>query len=179
MQMEESQLVMIRKHLDEIPEVPLPPGYDIRYFLDGDEERLQPVFCQCFDPGWSRDRVVKTFVEDPIWSPNRMCVLTYEGHVVGTASAWEDRTRPNHGVVHYVAVMPKHRGKRLGIALVARVLTLLKSLGYPDAWLRTDDFRLPAIRTYLALGFEPVAVDKSHSERWEIIRHKLNASDAE
>jgi mycothiol synthase len=78
-------------------------------------------------------------------------------------------------MLHYLAVLPAHRGKHLGFMLAARVLVLLKGMGYTDAWLSTDDFRLPAIRTYLALGFDPVCTDKSHAERWEIVRHKLKA----
>jgi len=177
--MAEQQLIMVRKTLENIPDVELPAGYAIRYYLDGDEDRLVPVFQTCFDRGWSRDRVLKTFIEDPIWSPNRMCVLTCGEEVIGTATAWEDRRRPNHGVVHFLAVLPEHKGKKLGTALVARVLELLRSLGYTDAWLRTDDFRLPAIRIYLDLDFQPVTVDESHGERWEIVRHKLKASEVE
>jgi len=59
------------------------------------------------------------------------------------------------------------------------VLQLLREIGYADAWLSTDDHRLAAIRTYLALGFEPVCTDASHAERWQIVRHKLKAADGE
>jgi len=154
--MERSQLMMVRKSLEDLPQLLLPHGYDIRFHQDGDEQRLTPVFRQCFDPGWNPDRILKTFVEDPVWSPNR-----------------------GHGWLHYLAVLPKHRQKGLGTALVVRVLQLLKDMGYPDVWLATDDFRLPAIRTYLSLGFEPVCQDKSHEERWEIVRHKLRAASAD
>jgi GNAT superfamily N-acetyltransferase len=173
---DQSQLIMVRKNLDDIPETRLPRGYRIRFYEDGDHEPLASVFRQCFDPGWSTDRVLKTFVEDPVWSPYRMCVLCHGREVVGTATAWESRQRPGHGMLHYLAVLPAHRGKRLGLALAARVLELLKGMGYADAWLSTDDFRLPAIHAYLALGFEPVHTDKTHAERWQIVRHKLNAS---
>ena len=110
-----------------------------------------------------------------------MCVLCHTRasgkekveEVVGTATAWESSERRGHGMVHYVAVLPKHRGKRLGFMLVARVLQLLERMGYPDVWLSTDDFRLAAIRVYLELGFEPASAHPSHKERWEIVRHKL------
>ena len=170
------QLIMVRKNLANIPDTPLPEGYHVRFYAEGDDEKLAPVFQQCFDPGWSADRVLKTFVEESVWSPNRMCVLCHGDEVVGTATAWELRERPGHGVLHYLAVLPEHRGKHLGHVLTARVLGLLKEMGYNDAWLTTDDFRLSAIRVYLALGFEPVCKDKSHAERWEIVRHKLKAS---
>ncbi len=171
--MDQPQLIMYRKNLLAIPEFKLPEGYSIRAYRDGDDLLLTPVFQECFDPGWSSDRVVKTFVEDPCWSPGRMCVLCRGDEVVGTASAWESRERHGHGMVHYVAVRSEHRGKGLGRTIVTRVLQLLERMGYPDAWLSTDDWRLAAIKVYLDLGFEPVNTDKSHKERWEIVRHKL------
>jgi mycothiol synthase len=173
--MDRTQLIMVRKNLDDIPPTRLPKGYRIRSYEDGDPEALTPVFQECFDPGWSSDRVLKTFVEESVWSPYRMCVLCRGLEVVGTATAWESRERPGHGMLHSLAILPGHRGKHLGLALGARVLDLLKGMGYADAWLATDDFRLPAIHVYLALGFEPVFTDGSHAERWEIVRHKLKA----
>jgi len=172
--MEQTQLIMVRKNLEDIPPTHLPKGYLIRSYEDGDHEALAGVFQECFDPGWSGDRVLKTFVEDSAWSPYRMCVLCRGGEVAGTATAWESRQRPGHGMLHYLAILPTHRGKHLGVSLGARVLDLLRGMGYADAWLSTDDFRLPAIHTYFALGFEPVCTEKSHAERWEIVRHKLN-----
>jgi mycothiol synthase len=173
--MDQTQLIMVRKNLDEIPPTHLPKGYRIRCYEDGDHEALAAVFQECFDPGWSADRILKTFVEDPVWSPYRMCVLCRGREVVGTGTAWESRERPGHGMLHYLAILPTHRGKHLGKALSARVLELLKGMGYEDAWLSTDDFRLAAIGIYLAVGFEPVCTEASHAERWEIVRHKLKA----
>ena len=42
--------------------------------------------------------------------------------------------------------------------------------------LDTDDFRLPAIKNYLNLGFVPVYVGENHGERWRIIFKKLGCS---
>jgi len=41
--------------------------------------------------------------------------------------------------------------------------------------LDTDDFRLPAIRTYLGLGFMADVVEADHSNRWPAIFARLNA----
>ena len=72
-----------------------------------------------------------------------------------------------------VAVLPDHRGRGLGHLLNALVLHRLKSLGYQKAHLKTDDWRLPAIKTYLAAGFHPLNTHESHPERWEAIFAKL------
>jgi N-acetylglutamate synthase-like GNAT family acetyltransferase len=177
--MEPSQLVMYRRNLDDVPSVKLPAGYHIRFYEEDDDRRLAEVFRKCFDPGWSPERVAKTLVEDAVWSPNRVCVLCHGKEVVGTASAWEDRERPRHGMVHCLAVLPAHREKKQGLCLTARVLDLLKSMGYEDAWLPIDDLDLDAVKTCLELGFKPVFAHPSHAERWEIIRHKLEAASSD
>jgi mycothiol synthase len=167
------QLIMYRRDLLNLPPVDLPDGYSLRAYADGDEAALTPVFQECFDLGWSSDRVVKTFIENPCWSPGRMCVLVHGGEIVGTATAWESPERRGHGLVHYVAVRETHRGKGLGKAITARVLEILERMGYTDAWLSTDDWRLGAIKVYLDLGFTPVDAHPSHRERWQIVKHKL------
>ena len=49
------QLIMVRKNLAEIPDTPLPAGYHIRFYAEGDDGKLAAVFQQCFDLGWSAD----------------------------------------------------------------------------------------------------------------------------
>ena len=41
--MEQTQLIMYRKSLQDIPAVLLPKGYSIRPYQDGDEQSLAPV----------------------------------------------------------------------------------------------------------------------------------------
>src|SRR5690606_36526282 len=61
---------------------------------------------------------------------------------------------------------PRNRGKGLGKLVSVAVLNDLYERGFRRCMLRTDDFRLPAIKTYLDLGFVPDMKDDSHPERW-------------
>jgi mycothiol synthase len=47
--------------------------------------------------------------------------------------------------------------------------------GHTGIYLLTDDHRLPAIRTYLRLGFRPRIHDDATRARWEPILAALNA----
>src|SRR5438874_1015563 len=85
----------------------------------------------------------------------------------GTCSAIEERD------VGRAAVAPKHRGHGLGLQVCQAVLDFIHGLGHGYAYLLTDDFRLPAIKTYLRLGFEPEIVDPSHPARWAALRQAL------
>jgi mycothiol synthase len=77
------------------------------------------------------------------------------------------------GNVHYVATHPDHRGKGLGRIVTVRVLQHLATLGLEDAFLLTDDYRLPALRLYLRLGFVPRYHDQTHEGRWSLLFPQL------
>ncbi len=69
---------------------------------------------------------------------------------------------------------------RLGLAslLLIRLLGEFAERGCKDAVLETEDFHIPAIHTYLRLGFTPVyeVGDEDHRERWSaIFQHVLAA----
>ncbi len=104
-----------------------------------------------------------------------------DGLIVGTACAQRERVAQERiGLVHMLAVDPKHRGLGLGRALLAATLRRLKDVGCRFAALSTDDFRLAAIRLYLAFGFRPTFTHDSHAGRWREVlgRLGLSADDA-
>jgi mycothiol synthase len=45
--------------------------------------------------------------------------------------------------------------------------------GRTRAVLNTDDFRIPAIKTYLNLGFLPVLADHDYYDRWKSLSNTL------
>ena len=75
--------------------------------------------------------------------------------MVGTATGYFNGDGKS-GTVHMVSVLDKARGRKLGRAVCGRVLQYLKENGCTQIVLTTDDFRIPAIKTYLSLGFQPV-----------------------
>ena len=60
------------------------------------------------------------------------------------------------GRIDYMAADPRFSGKAIGYAVCAGVTWRLLERGYKTAVLWTDDWRLPAIITYMKVGFEPV-----------------------
>ena len=67
---------------------------------------------------------------------------------------------------------------RLLLAVFGRVVVLLalhrlKERGFRDAMLATEDFRIPAIRLYMSLGFTPMIVHWTHRLRWKKIMKEL------
>src|ERR687895_670294 len=99
--------------------------------------------------------------------PAGIFFATLDDRPVGTASTYlhlkDQGVDPELG---WVVVDPRHRARGLGLLVCQAVLDVVRVLDHDHAYLLTDDFRLPAIKTYLRLGFEPVLVDPSHPARW-------------
>lgn len=167
------QLLMRKPSLDGLPDMtPLPEPYGIRPYRPGDEGVLGAILQAEFEPDWSAAKVLEMLVNEP--TVRTVYVATYADTPVGTTSArYLPQRFPGCGYVHYVAVASEHRGKRLGYLLCLRVLQEFRDAGCTAAVLETDDYRLPAIKTYLNLGFEPEPVDPSHPDRWRAVMEQI------
>jgi len=80
---------------------------------------------------------------------------------------------PAGGELGWVAADPGHRGKGLGGCVSAAATQRLLEAGYSDIFLRTDDFRLAAIETYLALGYVPLLFAPDMAARWAEVFRQL------
>lgn len=101
-------------------------------------------------------------------------VITFEDAVVAATFAARETPIPPVGRLDYVAADPEHKGQGLGLAVCAAVARYLFGHGYPSVILRTDDWRLPAIKTYLKLGFRPKMIRQDMPDRWRVILDSLS-----
>ncbi len=170
-----AHILMHRPHLLNVPESsPLPDGYVLRLFNGDDLEYLASTLSAAFDEPWSRERVQTSLTETP--DVKAVYVITWHGQPVATASSrWLPDRFPQSGYVHWVATHPQHVRKGLASALLAHLLHDFRDRGYTDAVLETDDFRIPAIRSYLKFGFLPVYTvgEEDHRYRWSSIFQTL------
>jgi len=166
---------MRRSNLEKLEDVVAPPGYQVRTYHEGDEVSWARIINSSFkEKGWNAEKCRKLLTNRMQFDPQGFFFVTYRGKPVGTACAWRqsaDETKV--GYVHMVGVMPEHRGKGLGRLLTLCTLHYFRVKGFQEAILDTDDSRIPAIRTYLNLGFEPVYGEEDHRNRWRIIFEKL------
>jgi mycothiol synthase len=165
-------LLFRRADLGELPPVEAPSGYEIRGIRPGEEFSAGVCLSEAFGEEWSEERVKSELSENAF--VDRMLVAVKGGEVAATASAASSEEWGRAGYVHYVAVHPSHQGLSLGYWISLAVLHEFLALGRAAAVLHTDDHRLPAIKTYLKLGF---ALDDSanpgFASRWEVISRKL------
>lgn len=164
------QLYMIRNDLRDLPPIILPPGCCVRSFHEGDGLAWTRIIAASFEarPGqYDFDSVMRA---DPAFRPDRVFFIERDGVPVATASAWHKPGKwGESGVVHYVGVLPGHRGMKLGYWVTLRTMRRFVGEDRTQAILETDDFRLPAIKTYLNLGFVPLVRHPSHPDRWRTV----------
>jgi len=172
-----SQLRMEKAGLTRIPDIALPPGYSLRTFRDGDEAGLARVYRDSRLDKDTIEVVRRDILGDPCFTPERVFVIEHAGEVVGTASAWLADGEPGAGYLHMLGVLDEHRGKRLGAALACAALRYTSGEGFDVQRLLTDDWRVPAIRLYLALGYDPLMMDRTHPARWAAIAKKFGQPD--
>lgn len=172
------QLRMVRPDLDNLPKLELPPGYDMRTYQKGDEVHWANIISDSF--GGKQRTAEDTRNEitgQERFVPDGFYFATHDGTPVGTACAWRQTVDETEvGYVHMVGVASAHTGHKLGKWVSLAVLIYFRDHGFRCAMLDTDDFRIPAIKTYLNLGFVPVYIEDEQPKRWQAIFEKLKLS---
>ena len=169
------QLKMYRPPM-EAPEVKLPEGWHIRSYQPGDGTD----WCLCcrggalgVDDEASEAVFKEKMLDDPhVAAEDVLFIVDDEGFVGGTTTLY-CRDEENFGTVHMVAVKKEAQGKGLSAPVVAAVLARSLEKGREHITLTTDDFRVPAVKTYLKLGFIPVVGDMPMRRRWQALLRTL------
>jgi mycothiol synthase len=121
------------------------------------------------------ESTARLFLSEPGVNPDGIFFLAAGDHYVATAT---DKRLPQSevGYLHMVAVAPRYRGRGFGRCISLAALNHMRDRACLKAVLDTDDFRLPAIATYLALSFVPDMLEADYVERWRAIFAELGAA---
>ena len=169
------QLRMVRPNLEDLPELQLPSGYSMRTYREGDEVHWAHIISDSFG---GRKRTAQDTRNEitgrDVFIPEGLYFATHQDIPVGTACAWRQSVDETEvGYVHMVGVVTEHTGHKLGKWVSLAVLSYFRDNGFKCSMLDTDDFRIPAVKTYLNLGFIPVYVEEGQPERWQKIFETL------
>ncbi len=169
------QMVWPEDRLTNPPEPRLPDGYELSAYRESDEEQYTELMTKAGFEGWDHERVQQMRRS---LLPKGLIVVehTPSGRLVATANANHapNALHPEGGELGYVAADPEHSGKGLGMAVCAAVVQRLASAGYRRIYLQSDDWRLPALKTYLKLGFLPLLYREDMAERWRDVCENLD-----
>lgn len=167
------QLLMWYEKTAPPPPPPLAPQFVLRRYGPGDEQG----WCQLLSANgqlgvWQPERLQAEMHSQ--WARDGQIFAVRDGQIVASAGVYERELAGRRAwEIGWVATHPRYQSQGLGTAVT--VAAVKAALGFPPRpiGLRTDDFRLPAIKVYLRLGFVPDLVDPSYRARWALIGQKL------
>ena len=162
------QLIM-RVSLENLPQLELPKGYSVHTHQVGKEKEWEEIVENSFDMHFDFDFLIRA----GHYNPNHVYYLNINGEDVATLTAVENDNYKGEGWLRVLGLKKSASGKGLGKLMMLIALHKLKERGYKTAVLSTDDFRTPALCTYLGLGFKPVYNHESHQERWLKLKQTL------
>ena len=157
---------MVRPDLEEIPELPLPEGLEVRpvppehYYTVWKAE--EEAFRDDWDASEWEDERFEEMVESPTFQPHLWQVAWDGDEVAGMVLNFIDEKeneeyKRKRGWTEDIAVLRPYRRQGLAKALIARSLRLHKSLGMTEAALGVDvDNPNGALRLYQSTGFRMV-----------------------
>lgn len=104
----------------------------------------------------------------PCYRPEDCAFFLYNGRPVATITVICDPEK-KEGYIHMVAAKPEARGLGIGNLMALYAVQVCRERGMETAYLTTDDFRIPAIKTYLKGGFLPDTSTPEFAQRWKKI----------
>jgi mycothiol synthase len=163
-------LCMEKKPLTDLPEVILPPGYSIRPIAIEEGYLWEQVMDQSFGdygPGTFQEIMVENYDYDP----ERVRIMFDEnGRPCATGTSWRRHYRWGTGIgyVLFIGVVKSYQRRGLGYQIVLHVLHDFVKHGFECAIVEPDN-NIPALKTYLKLGFIPRIVHPQQYEQWDSI----------
>ena len=157
-----------------LPELTVAEGFVIRPLEDSELEAYNQLRASVGFPAWEPEYLAKfrnKVLKDALFvveekATGRLC-----------ASAAAEKTdmpeRPELGVLGWVMTHPDYNGKRLGRSVSVAVMHRLYQEGYRAYSLLTDDFRVPAVSTYIKLGWQPWLYLEDMEGRWRALADVL------
>jgi beta-glucuronidase len=175
-----TQVVMVRSDMRNIPQFALPAGCVIRGMKPGeiglwtDVQRDAEPFFSIAD-----ELFVSQFGQDFLMIEDR-CYLVFDpqGRAVATISAWfhPDFEGEDYGRIHWVATRPAWQGRGIAKGMMTHAMNRLAQ-SHRRAYLDTSIGRHGAIRIYLDFGFRPHIQTEADREAWQslaiLLRHPL------
>jgi GNAT superfamily N-acetyltransferase len=167
---------MIQRDLSTAPRYPLPEGYTMRFYREGDIEtwvRIQQAAEPFLTP---TAETFNKYLPDADKLPQRvMFLVDSTGVEVGSITAWNDSglTGRDMGLIHWVGIVPESQGVGLAKPMLSAAIDVLRGLGYHEAWLGTGSARVPALNLYLEFGFEPYLRSRGEQAAWQSVAPRL------
>jgi ribosomal protein S18 acetylase RimI-like enzyme len=174
-------LTMVRDDMENIPELPLPAGYRLRSYVEGDERTWLELHIAGEPFVEMTPELFKAQFGDGLdVLPERMYfVETLDGVAAGSITAWWETDRykmDERGRIHWVIVHPVHRRVGIAKAMMTQAMHTLRA-HYRWAMLETSARRPIALKMYLDYGFLPDPAARQDEETlagWQRVQEQIH-----
>ena len=168
------QLRMRMTDYSKLPPVEMAEGYEWRTYREGDEQGWLGIVNSCGMGPSTVEEVRRTLTATERFLPEGMFFAVTQGEAVSTATGYPaEKGSTASGQLHMVATKPEHRGKGLAKALSLAVVHFFAQRGFGEVYLWTDDWRVPALKMYVRMGFEPSYYEGADEARWAAVLASL------
>lgn len=167
---------MLREGLDDAPDLPLPPGIEVRPAAPDQYRAVLRAALEAFTEEWDgvepTEARVEGWLASPLTDPSLWQVAWDGDVVVGTVLPYinpEENARYSRrwGYTESIMVRRGYRGRGIAKALIARALVAVRERGMEAANLGVDsENQSGALRLYEGMGYRPY-------RRWVIYRKPL------
>lgn len=171
---QEHQLELVLPAGDGPDVPPLPGGYVLRSFSDGDDAAYEDLFHLAW-PDADMLAHTRRYALD-----GGFLVVEHSASALLVASCVafgpHPSAHPRDGALGWLVVDPAHTRRGLARVVAATVTAQLRHEAPAHGWrpwLGTEDERLPAIALYLELGWRPHLYVDGMEERWQAIYDRL------
>ncbi len=161
------QLEMVRGPAGALSVGDAPEGYLVRQYEPRDRDTYLELFHLAFETSDPLPDVLGTRLAQGFFVVEHGDSGALAASCVAQA---KPRLRyPEGGELGWLVTDPAHGGRGLGTLVAALVTNRLADEGYRQAYLLTEDFRLPALSIYLKLGWRPNLFQDDMEGRWRAI----------
>ena len=158
----------------ELPVLSVAEGFRLRTISEGDLEKYSALRVSVDFSAWTQEDY-RNYQQSVL--PEGLFLIEEISSGKFAASAGAERSaQTDTGVLGWVIAHPDFRGKQLGRAVCVAAMQRLYQEGYRKFLLSTDDFRIPAIKTYLKMGWKPLLYQDDMEPRWRSIADKVECS---
>jgi len=163
---------MVRPSGERVDLPPLPAGYRLRYFADGDERAYEDLFALAWPDRGTLDHARRHALDAGFVVIEHADSRQLVASCVAFAPESPER-HPAAGSLGWLVTDPAHGRRGLATIAAATVTNRLVDARYALPWLGTEDDRLTAIAIYLRLGWRPYLHEPDMEARWRAIAGQL------